>query len=265
MKTTRLIVIGLLAGTLAVLGCDGNGGDGNGGTGGTGGTAGTGGTGGAAGTGGTGGAAGTGGVGGAGGAAGTGGTGGAAGAGGTAGAGGGGPACSDAIDFEDACGPYTFSDFEGGVATVIDNPDQSGINTTAKVAQMQKFDGAVFGGSTLALGTFGSAVDWTKGTAFTMKVWSPREVPVLFKLEGLLQERSDTQTGSSSWEELCFDFTGNTGGADATAITFIFDLGVVGDAGGDPDNWTFYFDGIVQTDGCGVGSGVLVDFRSCYR
>jgi hypothetical protein len=163
---------------------------------------------------------------------------------------GGGPGCSDAIEFEDACGPYTFSDFEGGVATVIDNPDPSGINTTAKVAQMQKFAGAVFGGSTLALD---SAVDWTKGTAFTMKVWSPREVPVLFKLEGLNQERSDTQTGSSSWEELCYDFAGSTDGAPATAITFIFDLGTVGDAGGDPDNWTFFFDGITQTDSCGGG------------
>ena len=166
--------------------------------------------------------------------------------------GGGGPGCSDAIDFEDACGPYTFSDFEGGVATVIDNPDPSGINTTAKVAQMQKFAGAVFGGSTLALD---SAVDWTKGTAFTMKVWSPREVPVLFKLEGLNQESSDIQTGSSSWEELCYDFAGRTDGAPATAITFIFDLGNEGDAGGDPDNWTFFFDGITQTDSCGGGGG----------
>jgi hypothetical protein len=163
------------------------------------------------------------------------------------------PACSDVIDFEDACGPYVFSDFAGGVATVVDNPDSSGINTTAKVAQMQKFAGEVFGGSTLALD---GIVDWTKGTAFTMKVWASREVPVLFKLEGLNQERSADQTGSSSWEELCYDFTGSTGGADATAITFIFDLGVNGDAGGNPDDWTFFFDGIVQTDSCGGGECV---------
>ena len=30
----------------------------------------------------------------------------------------------------------------------------------------------------------------------------------------------------------------------------------------DPNNWTFYFDGIVQTDDCAVGSGVLVDFET---
>ncbi len=56
-------------------------------------------------------------------------------------------------DFEDAGGPYVFSDFEGGVVTVEDNPDATGINTSARVAQMLKFAGAVFGGSTLTLGT----------------------------------------------------------------------------------------------------------------
>jgi len=156
--------------------------------------------------------------------------------------------CADAIDFEDACGPFTFTDFGGGVATILDNPDSSGINTIAKVARMQKFAGEVFGGSTLDLG---GAVDWSAGTAFTMKVWSPRPVDVLFKLEGLNQERPAVQTGSSSWEELCFDFAGSTDGEDATGITVIFDLGTVGDAAGDPDNWTFYFDGIAQTEECG--------------
>ena len=67
-------------------------------------------------------------------------------------------------------------------------------------------------------------------------------MPVLFKLEGLNVERSVTHTGSG-WEELSFDFTGDTG-AGVTQITLIFDLGVNGDAGGDADNWTFLFDDI---------------------
>ncbi len=155
--------------------------------------------------------------------------------------------CDAAIDFEDACGPYTFADFGGGVATVIDNPDPSGINTSDKVTQMQKFAGEVFGGSALALD---APVDWTQGTAFTMKVWASRPADVLFKLEGLNQERSNVQSGSSSWEELCFDFADATQGEDATDMTVIFDLGTVGDAADDPENWTFYFDGITQTDAC---------------
>ncbi len=161
--------------------------------------------------------------------------------------------CSDAIDFEDACGPFVFSDFGGGAASVINNPDPGGINTTAKVGRMQKFAAEVYGGSTLDLG---GAVDFAAGTAFTMKVWSSRAVPVLFKLEGLDQERSVNHSGSGGWEELCFNFTGSTAGPAATAITLIFDLGVMGDATNDPGNWTFYFDGITQVAGCGAAGPV---------
>jgi len=156
--------------------------------------------------------------------------------------------CENAIDFEDGCGPFAFTDFDGGVATIVDNPDPTGINTTPRVVRMQKFAGADFGGSSLSLP---EVIDWSAGTAFTMKVWSQRRVPVLFKLEGLNQERPDLHSGGGAWEELCFDFAGSTEGPDAEAMTFIFDLGTVGDAGGDPENWTFYFDGISQVDDCG--------------
>jgi len=174
---------------------------------------------------------------------------------------GGGGGMATSVDFEDAGGPYSFSDFGGGVAQVIDNPDPSGINTTAKVAQMEKFAGEVFGGSTLALG---SDIDFAEGEAFTVKVWASRAVPVLFKLEGLNKERSVTQMGGGMWEELCFDFTGDTAGPASNAITFIFDLGVAGDAAGDPNNWTFYFDDIQQVASCPTGGGGMatsVDFE----
>jgi hypothetical protein len=151
-----------------------------------------------------------------------------------------------AIDF-DGAGPFNFVDFEGGVATVIANPDPSGLNVSAQVARMQKFEGAPYAGSTLPLA---SAVDFSAGPAFTMKVWSARPVPVTFKLEGLNQERVVNHTGGSVWQELCFDFTGSTAGLPATGITFIFDNGEVGDAQNDPANWTFYFDAIEQVSGC---------------
>jgi len=166
--------------------------------------------------------------------------------------------CDDSIDFEDACGPFVFTNFDGGVSTILDNPDASGINVTDKVVQMQKFAGEVWGGSSLDLG---GMVDWTKGSVFKMKVWSPRPADVLFKLEGLEQERPGIHTGSSSWEEVCFDFTGSTGGPDATAISVIFDLGTLGDADNDPDNWTFYYDGIEQVDDCG---GTAVDYELVF-
>ena len=174
------------------------------------------------------------------------------GSGGTGGDGGDDSAFS-ATDFEPAGAPYTFGDFGGGVVTVIDNSQSSGINTSATVGQMQKFAGEVFGGSTL---TLNGEVDFSDSSTFTMKVFASRSVPVLFKLEGLNVERSVTHTGSG-WEELSFDFAGDTG-AGVTQITLIFDLGVNGDAGGDADNWTFLFDDIALSsaaDEAGAGDG----------
>lgn len=170
--------------------------------------------------------------------------------------------CADGIGFEDACPAAMFSDFGGGVGSVIDNPDISGINTSAKVGQMRKFAGEVFGGTTLALS---APVDFSAGEAYTMKVRASRAVPVLFKFEGLDKERSVSHSGSGTWEELCFDFTGDTTGPATSAITFIYDLGVNGDAAGDPANWTFEFDDITQTTDCaggGGGSVLPVDFEA---
>ncbi len=176
----------------------------------------------------------------------------------TDGNGGGGGGAPASTDFE-GVGPFVFSDFGGGVATVVANPDATGINASAMVGRMQKFAGDTFGGSTLDLG---AAIDFSAGEIYSVKVWSQRAVPVLLKLEGLNQERTANHTGSG-WEVLCFDFSGTTVGAPATAITLIFDNGTAGDAQNDAANWTFYFDDIEQTSSCGGGGNVsdLVDFE----
>lgn len=189
-----------------------------------------------------------------------GGAGGAAGSGGGDGLGGSGGSggvidpvdCDAIIDFEDECGPFALIGFGGAEAAIIDNPDASGINTTAKVVRSEKFAGEDFGGVRLDLD---APVDFSRGTAFTMKVWAPRIADVLFKLEepgdgepG--RELGAIHTGSASWESVCVDFAGLTSGFEAIGITVIFDLGEIGDAEGDPDNWTFFHDGIAQTDAC---------------
>jgi hypothetical protein len=143
-------------------------------------------------------------------------------------------------DFEGAIESYSFSDFEGGVASVIANPDASGINPSAQVGQMVKNAGQDYAGSTL---TLGSAVDIPADAVITMKVWSSRAVPVLFKLEGGPVGEITAAHGGSGWEELSFDFTGISG-AGNTGVTLIFDNGTVGDAANDAANWTFYFDDI---------------------
>ncbi|MGB5586653.1 MAG: glycoside hydrolase family 16 protein, partial [Gammaproteobacteria bacterium] len=157
------------------------------------------------------------------------------------------PADDTLTDFEGA-GPYVFNDFEGGVGSVIDNPNPGGINTSAKVGQMQKFAGATFAGSTLAVDP---PLALAAADSYRMKVFSPREVAVTLKLEPLNQEATATHTGGSNWQELSFDFTGVAG--TVNGYTLIFDNGTVGDAEIDPDNWTFQFDDIEQqTGGCGA-------------
>ncbi|MEM7435367.1 MAG: glycoside hydrolase family 16 protein [Myxococcota bacterium] len=178
------------------------------------------------------------------------GTGGSGATGGTGGGGTGGTPvvdCDAEIGFEDGCGPFALENFAGGASAIIDNPDPSGINTTAKVLQLQKFEDDNFGGSSL---TLAETVDWSRGTAFVAKVWSSRPVNLLFKLEGSDIELENVQTDSSAWEEVCFDFAGQTDVPDATGMTFIFDLGIVGKADSNPTSWTFYVDGIRQADAC---------------
>ena len=116
---------------------------------------------------------------------------------------------------------------------------------------MQKFAGAAFAGSTLVLDAPQALVE---ADSYKMKVFSPREVVVTLKLEPLNQETTATHSGSGTWEELCFDFTGVAG--EVTGHTLIFDNGTVGDAENDPDNWTFQFDDIEQqAGGCERHSG----------
>ena len=150
------------------------------------------------------------------------------------------------IDFESTTLTYNFSDFAGGVATVIDNPQSSGINTSAKVGQMIKFDGDVFGGSTLALG---AALDFGTNNAIKMKVFANRVgAPLTFKLEGPAPvERAVSTTVANEWEELTFNFAGLTGGV-YTGITIIYDLGVVGDGSAD---FTLLFDDMEFTTATG--------------
>ncbi|MEL7449093.1 MAG: family 16 glycosylhydrolase [Pseudomonadota bacterium] len=140
------------------------------------------------------------------------------------------------IDFEE--GSYAFVDFEGGASSIIANPEPTGINTSDTVAQLQKFSGAVFAGSTLA-----RSVEVPAGGSFDMKVFASRPVAVLFKIEdgGIGQERS-VMHGGTGWETLNFDFSTVPG--SYLGITFIFDLGIVGDAGNNPDDWTFLVDDI---------------------
>ncbi len=166
------------------------------------------------------------------------------------------------LDFENPDLTYAFIDFDGGVATVIDNPQSAGINTSATVAQMVKNAGQVWAGSKLALV---NAIDFTTYQAFTMKVFSPRaNVPVLLKLENADGSQSAESTANTTvaneWEILTYDFRGSASGVYDNLV-FIFDNGTAGDGS---EDFTFLFDDIEMT---GNGSNLSqidlpLDFES---
>ncbi|WJG09197.1 family 16 glycosylhydrolase [Aliiglaciecola sp. LCG003] len=173
----------------------------------------------------------------------------------------------NSVDFEGPMDSYLFTNFDGGVSTVLANPVPAGINTSAQVVQMQKFAGQPWGGSTF---TLDAAID-VDSTVFSMKVWSPRAVNVLLKLEGMNVERNVAHSGAG-WETLSFDFSGETG-TNVSLITIIFDLGVMGDAAGNPQDWTFYYDDLVLPNELDIPdepeeptpSALLIDFEGAIE
>jgi len=167
------------------------------------------------------------------------------------------PGFCDSINFELACEDPAIVNFNGGATIIVDNPDASGINTSDRVARMQKFPDEVFGGTRLDLA---EAIDFNEGESYLVKVWSPRPVTVTFKLEELGNPDGgltidEEYSGSESWEELCFDFTGQDVPPPVVALTIIFDDGTLGQADTDPDNWTFYYDDITQVASCEAAGG----------
>ncbi len=159
------------------------------------------------------------------------------------------------IDFEASIGTADFIDFDGGTASVIDNPQAGGINTSAKVAQIVRNGGAIWAGSKIDLA---ANLDFTTLNSISMKVFStaPIGTVVKFKLEGNGQtERDVLTTVSSEWETLTWDFTGEP--TDFYSIVFMFDFGNVGDGSA---NSTFLFDDVEQLFG-GTQLDLPVDFE----
>lgn len=148
------------------------------------------------------------------------------------------------LSFESSTLNYNFINFDGGVSTRIDNPQQSGINTSSKVVRMVKNAGQVWGGSVIPLST---AIDFSANKIFRMKVFSPRVgARILLKVEnatnsGINFEKEVLTTEANQWEDLVFDYSAINTTNQYHNIVLIFDLGTMGD--GSP-NFTFLYDDI---------------------
>jgi hypothetical protein len=160
------------------------------------------------------------------------------------------------FDFESDITTTDFIDFDGGTAMVIDNPQNIGINTSSKVAQIMRDGGQVWAGSKINLD---QNLDFTSLNIISMKVYTtaPAGTQVKMKLEGNgAAERDQFTTVSGEWEIITWDFTGTP--TDFNDIVFMFDFGNVGDGSA---NSTFLFDDVEQIFG-GTQIDLPVDFES---
>jgi hypothetical protein len=149
------------------------------------------------------------------------------------------------IDFESFTINYAFENFGNAFSTVIDNPDASGVNTSARVAQTVKSNGAeVWAGSFL---TMENPIDFSTNKLFKMKVWSPKiGATVKLKVENLLDgnvgfEIDALTTVSNEWEELSYDFSAIDLTNEYQKVVIFFDFGNPG------DDAIYYFDDIILT------------------
>ena len=149
------------------------------------------------------------------------------------------------LTFEGA-GPFAWTDFSGGVTTVIDNPQKSGINTSDKVSKTIKMAGDPWGGSWIATT---NPIDFSTMKTLRMKVFSPRVgAKVSLKVENgtngaINLEKEKFTTVANAWEDLTFDFSAILLPNTYQKVVVIFDNGTVGDGSA---NFTFLFDDIRQ-------------------
>ncbi len=160
------------------------------------------------------------------------------------------------IDFESDILTADFVDFDGGIATVIPNPQSGGINSSSTVAQIVRDGGTIWSGSKIPLA---SNLEFTTLNSISMKVFStaPVGTVVKFKLEGNgTAERDEVTTTTNEWETMIWDFTGEP--SSFNEVVFMFDFGNVGDGSASS---TFLFDDVEQVFG-GTQLDLPVDFES---
>ena len=142
---------------------------------------------------------------------------------------------------------YIYNDFDGNQnepfsgdpnnPNVVANPDVSGINTSANVAEWVRGVGQWAHVYTELDGR----IDFSTGTTFQLKVYSPIACEVLFKLEdktnaGTFVEVMGNVTIPNQWQLLTYDFSGAGSGIYDKVVVF-FDFATT------VDN-TFYFDDV---------------------
>lgn len=178
------------------------------------------------------------------------------------------------LDFEDAATTTTFQYFgsplDGSLNEVIDNPDASGINPSAKVAKFVKPAVAEVWAGAFSNPNPAQPVDLTSTSTIRVKVWMNHIGNLALKLEGSADGGPNwittvSNTKVNQWEELVFDanIPSIEGPNQAAAghiyarVVLFFDFGT----GGTGSEVVSYFDDITTDAGAAVCHPVL-DFES---
>ncbi|MBC8753359.1 T9SS type A sorting domain-containing protein [Kordia sp. YSTF-M3] len=149
------------------------------------------------------------------------------------------------IDFEASVVTSDFTNFSGGLTTIIPNPQMDSDNPSATVAQFIRSGGAPWAQSKLVLTQF---MDYTTLSSISMKVYTDAPVGTLlkFKVEstdaGFANERNVNTTVSGGWATYHWDFAGDP--PVYNVLTFMLGYATPNDASA---NATFLFDDIIQT------------------
>ncbi len=128
------------------------------------------------------------------------------------------PSPSIPLNFESSLFDYGAFSFGGANHAIIANPDMSGINTSGKVFEIVKTNGAqFFAGAGVNLA---GATNFANGTTVTVDVWSPAAgTQILYKMEdsnsppdgngnpSVVVEVFVNTTVANQWETLSFDLT----------------------------------------------------------
>lgn len=165
------------------------------------------------------------------------------------------------LDFESATTSTTFqyfgSSLEPQLTAVIDNPDKTGINTSAKVSNFKKPAASQTWAGAFSSPNPATQVDLTSGGQVCIKVWADHVGNLALKFEGAtdgtpnwLQTQNITET--NKWVELCFDPSkaseeapNNTAaGHSYKTVVLFFDFGTVLS-----EEKTWFFDDLIIKTG----------------
>ncbi|TVQ50468.1 MAG: hypothetical protein EA362_02330 [Saprospirales bacterium] len=163
------------------------------------------------------------------------------------------------LDFESGPTAYSFTEFGGSPVSIISNPDPSGINTSANVAELTKAPASeTWAGAFIDLDV---PIDLGISSTLTLKVWSPQaDIPVLLKIEnpetGAEVEVETQVPVAQEWVEIEFDLSDGSLAEDWTRVVFFFNFGTAG------TGERYYFDDldyVTNVDNDIVGTWVMAN------